>query len=105
MVQSNSIRLLQPGIYLTEYLYSAFTVGLLLAVVSLFVFIGGTNRLAAVVEKLVPFMALVYIVFPMKDLCSKIKYLKMIYNIIQSYNNYICIFLCIIRRVDTFKYK
>ena len=34
-------------------------------------------------------MAIVYIVFPMKDLCS----------------NYICIFLCIIRRVDTFKYK
>ena len=35
--------------------------GLFLAVISLFVFIGGTNRLAAVVEKLVPFMALVYI--------------------------------------------
>ena len=41
-------------------------------------------------------MALVYIVFPMKDLCSKSKHLKTLY---------ICIFICIIRRVDTFKYK
>ena len=50
-------------------------------------------------------MALVYIVFPMKDLCSKSKYLKTIYNIYKAIINYICIFIYIIRRIDIFKYK
>ena len=37
-------------------------IGLLLAVFALFVFLGGTKRLASVVEKLVPLMAGIYIV-------------------------------------------
>ena len=37
-------------------------IGLLLAAVAAFIFIGGTSRLAAVVEKIVPVMALVYII-------------------------------------------
>ena len=58
MVQSNSISTVFTSRNIS---IPPFTVGLFLAVISLFVFIGGTNRLAAVVEKLVPFMALVYI--------------------------------------------
>ena len=62
MVQSNSISTAFSQVFTSRNIsIPPFTVGLLLAVVSLFVFIGGTNRLAAVVEKLVPFMALVYI--------------------------------------------
>ena len=38
------------------------TVGLVLAALSVFIFLGGTKRLAAVVEKLVPIMAGIYIV-------------------------------------------
>lgn len=36
--------------------------GVILAVFAAFIFIGGTDRLAAVVEKLVPFMACIYII-------------------------------------------
>ena len=62
MVQSNSISTAFSQVFTSRNIsIPPFTVGLLLAVVSLFIFIGGTNRLAAVVEKLVPFMALVYI--------------------------------------------
>ena len=37
-------------------------VGLVLAIVSAFIFLGGVSRLASVTEKLVPFMALLYII-------------------------------------------
>lgn len=62
MVQSNSI-----GAAFTDVLQSrgirvpAVLVGVLLAVAAGFIFIGGTRRLAAVVERIVPFMAGVYI--------------------------------------------
>ena len=62
MVQSNSISTAFSQVFTSRNIsIPPFTVGLFLAVISLFVFIGGTNRLAAVVEKLVPFMALLYI--------------------------------------------
>ena len=62
MVQSNSISTAFIQVFTSRnFSIPPFTVRLFLAVLSLFVFIGGTNRLAAVVEKLVPFMALVYI--------------------------------------------
>ena len=38
------------------------TVGLVLAAIAAFIFLGGVGRLASVVEKMVPFMAAVYIV-------------------------------------------
>lgn len=62
MVQSNSI-----GAAFTEVFTSRgievkpIYIGLLLAVVCAFIFLGGVNRLAAVVEKIVPFMAGIYI--------------------------------------------
>ena len=63
MVQSNSI-----GAAFTEVFQvyginiPPITIGLVLAVLAGFIFIGGTKRLAAVVEKVVPVMAGVYIV-------------------------------------------
>jgi len=58
MVQSNSIG---------EAFYTAFGipkqwVGLAVAVISAFIFLGGVKRLAAITEKLVPFMAVFYII-------------------------------------------
>jgi AGCS family alanine or glycine:cation symporter len=63
MVQSNSI-----GSAFSETFSSRgievphIAIGIILAVLAFFVFIGGTSRLAAVVEKVVPFMAFVYII-------------------------------------------
>lgn len=63
MVQANSI-----GSAFTEAFVSRgvdinpLVIGILLAVVAAFIFIGGTKRLSMVVEKIVPLMAFVYII-------------------------------------------
>ena len=62
MVQSNSI-----GVAFAEVFHArgipvpALAVGVIVAAVAAFIFLGGTDRLASVVEKLVPVMALIYI--------------------------------------------
>lgn len=62
MVQSNSISDAFHQVFSARGIpVPSIAVGLLLAVAALFIFVGGINRLAAVVEKLVPFMAIVYI--------------------------------------------
>lgn len=62
MVQSNSISDAFHQVFSSRGIpVPSIAVGLLLAVAALFIFVGGINRLAAVVEKLVPFMAIVYI--------------------------------------------
>ena len=63
MVQSNSIGTAFAGVFKARNInLSPVVIGVILAVLAFFVFIGGTKRLAAVVEKMVPFMAAVYIV-------------------------------------------
>ncbi|WP_270840083.1 alanine/glycine:cation symporter family protein [Peptacetobacter hiranonis] len=63
MVQSNSIGAAFSEVFASRNLnIPPITVGLLIAVVAGFVFIGGTQRLASVVEKIVPIMAFVYII-------------------------------------------
>lgn len=63
MVQSNSISEAFSSVLDARNLeVSPIIIGLLIAVFSLFVFLGGTKRLASVVEKLVPLMAGIYIV-------------------------------------------
>ena len=42
--------------------FSPLIIGVLLAVFAFFIFVGGTKRLSAVVEKVVPFMAVIYII-------------------------------------------
>lgn len=58
MVQSNSI----ASTCNTAFGIPTWVMGILIVVVAGFVFLGGVSRLASVTEKLVPFMALIYII-------------------------------------------
>lgn len=63
MVQSNSIGAAFTEVFARRNIdIPPVTIGILLAVLAGFVFIGGTQRLASVVEKIVPIMAFVYII-------------------------------------------
>ena len=63
MVQSNSIGAAFAEVFDARNIQiPPIAVGILLAVFALFIFVGGTKRLAAVVEKMVPVMAAIYIV-------------------------------------------
>ncbi len=62
MVQSNSIGVAFESVFTARGIaFNPIIVGVILAVFAAFIFIGGTKRLAAVVEKVVPFMAMFYI--------------------------------------------
>ena len=63
MVQSNSIGAAFAAVFETRGInIPAFAIGVALAILAAFIFIGGTSRLAAFVEKFVPIMAVIYIV-------------------------------------------
>lgn len=63
MVQSNSIGAAFSGVFESRNInILPVAIGIILAVIAAFIFVGGTTRLAAVVEKIVPFMAGIYIV-------------------------------------------
>ena len=62
MVQSNSIGTAFAGTFAENGIQiNPIYIGIVLAILATFIFMGGTARLASVVEKLVPFMAVVYI--------------------------------------------
>ena len=62
MVQSNSIGVAFEGVFEARGIaFNPIIIGVLLAIFAGFIFIGGTKRLATVVEKVVPFMAMFYI--------------------------------------------
>ena len=62
MVQSNSIGAAFSQVFDSRNIQiPPVAVGIVLAVLALFIFVGGTKRLAPVVEKMVPFMAGIYI--------------------------------------------
>lgn len=62
MVQSNSIGAAFAETFISRGIeINPIIIGLLLAIFAAFIFIGGTKRLAMVVEKLVPIMAFIYI--------------------------------------------
>lgn len=58
MVQSNAI----GNAFETAFYIPQWTVGIVISVIAMFIFVGGVKRIASVTEKLVPFMALLYIV-------------------------------------------
>lgn len=58
MVQSNSI----GSSFYTAFGIKPYIMGIIIAVISAVIFLGGINRIARVTEKIVPLMALVYIV-------------------------------------------
>ena len=63
MVQSNSIGSAFANVFASRNMtLQPVIVGLILGAIAFFIFVGGTKRLAAVVEKIVPFMAAIYIV-------------------------------------------
>lgn len=57
-----------------------FAVGIILAVIVLFILIGGVKRIGSVAEKLVPFMALVYIVLTLSVLVVNIEKIPMVFS-------------------------
>ena len=69
MVQSNSI----GSTFSEAFGVPSWTVGIVVALVAGFIFIGGANRIASVTEKIVPIMALLYIIGGLAVLAINIK--------------------------------
>ncbi|MBR5448202.1 MAG: sodium:alanine symporter family protein [Clostridia bacterium] len=69
MVQSNSI----AGSVETAFGIPSWIIGALLAIICAFIFIGGIKRIAAVAEKIVPLMAVIYLVVGIVVLVINIK--------------------------------
>ena len=75
MVQSNSIAETACNAIGTNYTQWGWIVGVVVAAISAFIFIGGVKRLASVTEKLVPFMAVIFLIGGFVVLCFRIKYI------------------------------
>ena len=78
MVQSNSI----AGACKEAFNIPTWIVGLIIAVLAAAVFLGGTKRLAAVTEKLVPVMAVLYILGSLVILACRIEYIPATFALI-----------------------
>lgn len=81
MVQSNSI----GSTCSTAFGIPSWVVGVIIAVLSAVIFLGGVNRLAAVTEKLVPVMATLYIVGGLIVIFARIKYIPETFGLIFKY--------------------
>ena len=81
MVQSNSI----GSTIQTAFGIPAWIVGIVLVIICGFIFIGGTQRLASVVEKLVPLMAAAFLLGAVIVLIVRIKYLPTAVGMIFKY--------------------
>ncbi len=81
MVQSNSI----GSTCETAFGIDKSIVGLVIALVSAFIFIGGVNRLASVTEKIVPIMAILYLVLCVVILAVRAEFLPETFGMIFKY--------------------
>ena len=81
MVQSNSI----ASTINTAFGVPTWIVGAILVVICAFIFVGGTQRLASVVEKLVPIMAAAFLAGAVIVLVVRIKYLPAAFGMIFKY--------------------
>jgi len=81
MVQSNSI----GSTIETAFGIPGWVVGIVLVVICAFIFIGGTQRLASVVEKLVPLMAAAFILGAFIVIIVRIKYVPEAFGMIFKY--------------------
>ncbi|MDO5564505.1 MAG: sodium:alanine symporter family protein [Eubacteriales bacterium] len=81
MVQSNSI----GEVFQNAFNIPSWVAGLLLVILSSFIFLGGINRLASVTEKIVPLMALLYLVGGILILIVKIKFIPETFVLIFKY--------------------
>ena len=81
MVQSNSI-----GESVNEATgIPTWIIGVILAVIAAFIFIGGISRLASVTEKLVPIMAIIYLIGGLIVIVCRIQYLPETFGMIFKY--------------------
>jgi len=81
MVQSNSI----GSTFETAFGVPAWIVGIVLVIICGAIFLGGVQRLAAVTEKVVPVMALVFLVGGVFVLIARIQYLPATFGMIFKY--------------------
>ncbi len=84
MVQSNSIAgTMGTAIGMSSSLY--WIIGLVVAALAAVVFLGGVDRLASVTEKMVPIMALLYIVGSLAVIVARIQYVPETFGMIFKY--------------------
>jgi len=81
MVQSNSIASTSES----AFGVSAWIVGIIIAVLSAIIFLGGIQRLASVTEKIVPFMAFLYLLCGLVVIGIRIKYIPETFGMIFKY--------------------
>lgn len=81
MVQSNSI----GSTFQTAFHVPSWVVGIVLVVICAVIFLGGIDRLAAVTEKLVPIMAVIFLVGGLAVLVARLAYLPETFALIFRY--------------------
>ena len=81
MVQSNSI----GSTFQTAFGVPSWIVGIVLVVICGIIFLGGVQRLASVTEKLVPIMAVIFLVGGLAVLVARIQYLPATFGMIFHY--------------------
>ena len=81
MVQSNSI----GESMATAFSIPSWIVGVVVAAIAVLIFLGGANRIASVTEKIVPVMAILYIVGGLIILVVRVKYLPETVGMIFKY--------------------
>ncbi len=81
MVQSNSI----AESCNTAFGIEGWIVGIILAIIAAFIFVGGVDRLASVTEKLVPIMAVIFLVGGLFVLGIRVKYIPETLGMIFKY--------------------
>ena len=82
MVQSNSIA---EAVNTAIPAIPGWVVGLVVAVVAAFIFLGGIQRIASVTEKLVPLMAALFLIGGLAVLIARIKYIPETFGMIFKY--------------------
>ena len=81
MVQSNSI----GGNIENAFGIPAWIVGIVLVVLSAIIFLGGVQRLASVTEKMVPFMAAIFLLGGLAVLIARVQYIPATFGMIFKY--------------------
>ncbi len=81
MVQTNSI----AGTFNTAFNISPWIVGVAVTAIAAIIFLGGVKRIASVTEKIVPIMAILYLIGGIIVLCARIKYLPETFGMIFKY--------------------
>lgn len=85
MVQSNSIAEAACSAVNIDYKVWGWIIGIVIAAVSAFIFLGGIQRIASVTEKLVPVMAVLFLIGGLVVLAIRIKYVPATFGAIFKY--------------------